>query len=157
MSIDWNVRMDTNKPAQDVIELLAKRFLTKIENRDEVYSTRVPESLISVTGENKISKISKMLMLESYKLNLKLDVDFADYRGRVEEKDEDNRIGKGIAITLKEVDGDAVVLFDGEITIAQRNNGELLVQDKEYEWLKEELDKAGLKYKKQRLPSPFVE
>ena len=158
MSVEWNIRLDTNKAEREIIKKLAdKFFVDEFDEKNGHYSFRVPEALIIASNAEDFSYEGKRFLQDNYGVNLRVSVSFADYRGRISESEEDNRIGKGIATVLKEVEGDAVVLCNGEVTVAHRKNGELLVQRKEYEWLKAELDNAGVKYQKQVLASPFVE
>ncbi len=156
MSIDWNVRLDTNPSAKEVLGIAAKRLSAEIKDDREPFSFRVHESLVIASDGKNLSEIGKRLMKESYNLDLKVNVTFADYRGKVSQAEQDNRIGKGIATILKEVEGDAIVLFDGEITVAQRINDELILAEKEYEWLEEEFKELGLRYRRRPLISPFI-
>ena len=149
MSLDYDLKIETPLDSRQILEIAARANGVKTISTTEPYSFRMTgASVVAMPIE---SEIGKRLILEGYGFVPNALVSF-EYRI----SEPIDNIARGVGAILCEVEGDAVFLWNGEETIAERINGELKVQLEGYEWLTKEFDVIGLKYERQQLESPLL-
>ena len=149
MSLDYDLKIETSLDPRQILEIVAKANGIEAIDTTEPYSFQMTgASVVAMPIEN---DIGKRLILEGYGFVPNLLVSFEYHIS-----EPIDNIAHGVSAILREVPGNAVLLWNGEETIAKRINGKLEVQLERYEWLLKEFDLAGLKYERCELESPLI-
>ncbi|CAD5945290.1 hypothetical protein PCC9214_02198 [Planktothrix tepida] len=149
MSLDYELRLETNFNSNNIYDILSNQFDLQPGEDQRLFNSGI---IIGVSPEK---PATQYLMLENYGFKPTIDVWF-----RLKHQDE-KILGKQTLLNvsillLSQISGDAVLLFNSEKTVLQRISGVLIFNQKPETWQDSELSQVELNYHVKPLKSPLL-
>lgn len=145
MPSTYNFRIETTLSAGKVIEIAARANNTVSKDFESPFTFSV-DYVFVVGVEHSNNAITKQVHLEEYGFVPTVDVTF-EHGYSIDSNLANPIIKRSIVAMLKEIQGNAVLLYNYEDIKLKRFNNKCDVEENHYyNWLTKGLDEAGLKY-----------
>ena len=149
MGLEYDANIKTTLRPMEIMTLLSEELKTPM-----IEASISIRNMIFVSA-NEIQEISKPMYQSAFGFTPNVHIGFK-LPSLGSQEDGNHVLAKAIIAILRKIDGEVVVLYNGEETIGIRSNNTFDVNSEWYELLIGELDNSLIKYSVKSLPSPLL-